>query len=72
MFTARPRRTSTCGQRREQGRAGLGIRGPRQRGSSYDAPDDKGDFKLVGEAEDGEAEEGKHACLCKGNAQKRH
>lgn len=31
--------------------------------STYYAPDDKGHFKFMRKAEDGEAKEGKHTCL---------
>lgn len=31
--------------------------------STYYAPDDKGYFKVMREAEDGETEEGKHTCF---------
>lgn len=60
MFTARPRRTRTCGKRdkrRERGRLAskLNLRFLKKERSSYDAPDDKRDFELMGEAEDGEA-----------------
>lgn len=33
--------------------------------STYYAPDDKGYFKFMREAEDGETKEGKHTCLCR-------
>lgn len=73
MFTARPRRTRTCGQRRDRfvidwfrDQSSLYI----NRRSSYDAPDHKRDFKVMGEAEDGEAEESKDAGLWKRNKTK--
>lgn len=34
--------------------------------ATHDAPNNKGYFKVVGEAEDGETQEGKHTCLCGG------
>lgn len=76
MFTARPRRTRTCRQRqrRDQGRLGFQHWAWvfKKRGSSYDAPDDKRDFKLVREAENGEAQESKHARLWKTRTEEQH
>lgn len=67
MFTARPRRTRTYRKNnrdvnKQKINVSVQIRFKKNKRPYY-APDDKGDFKLMREAENGEAEERKHTRL---------
>lgn len=60
MFTARPRRTKTCGEKTHPVTSEPELNNVTA-ANTYYAPDDKGYFKFVRETEDGETKEGKHA-----------
>lgn len=76
MFTALPRRTRTYGENNrdmnKHRHPGIGWNQHQNSDiilkkciSTYYAPDDKGYFKIMREAEDGKAKEGKHTCFWK-------